>query len=100
MKKYYSENKDKFKNYNFKKKYNITPEQLANMYEQQDNCCKICNTHKDELKRGLFVDHDHKTLEVRGLLCLECNTGIGMLKDNTDLLDKAKEYLKTKGKFN
>ena len=70
------------------------------MYKEQDNSCKICNTHKDDTKMGLVIDHCHKTLEVRGLLCHHCNVALGHLKDDTELLDKAKQYLKTNGKFN
>ena len=102
--KYYRKNRDKrladMKIYDLKKKYSITPEQLEVMYKEQDNCCKICNTHKDNTKMGLVIDHCHKTLEVRGLLCHNCNVALGHLKDDTELLDKAKQYLKTNGKFN
>ena len=106
-KEYYIRNKDKIKKnkkkYDLKTNYNITFEQLDKLYLEQNDCCKICNTHKDNNishKGVLCVDHDHKTLEVRGLLCGKCNTAIGLLNDNTDLLDKAKQYLKTKGKYN
>jgi len=88
--------------YSYKKKYNITPEQIDIMYLEQGDCCKICNTHRDDnnLKGVLCIDHDHKTLEVRGLLCGKCNSGIGMLKENPEILEKAIQYLKTNGKFN
>ncbi len=39
------------------------------------------------------IDHDHSTGKVRGLLCSCCNTGIGMFKDNPDVLDRAAFYL-------
>ena len=97
---WYANNPKKAKATRLKKRYNITPEQLEVMYKEQDNCCKICNTHKDDTTRGLFIDHNHSTLEVRGLLCNNCNIAIGHLKDDTELLDKAKQYLKTNGKFN
>lgn len=50
--------------------------------------CAICNT-----TRNLFIDHDHKTGEVRGRLCRACNTAIGLLKEDLHLLDAAKAYL-------
>ena len=114
-KKYKLKNKDKISAYNKiytlkykdrkreldnKRLYNITPEQLLAMYKEQGNCCKICGIHKDDTKMGLVIDHCHKTLEVRGLLCHNCNVALGHLKDDTELLDKAKQYLKTNGKFN
>lgn len=100
QKEYNFKNRDNIKSYNLKRRYNITPEQLANMYLEQGDSCKICNIHKDDTPRGLVIDHNHKTLEVRGLLCNDCNSGIGMLKENPEFLDKAKQYLKTKGKYN
>ena len=103
-KKWQTDNKEKVSKSNFeyklKNRYNITPKQLEVMYEEQDNSCKICNIHKDDTKIGLVVDHCHKTLEVRGLLCHSCNVSLGHLKDDTELLYKAIQYLKTNGKFN
>ena len=98
--KWHTDNKDKAKANKLRSRYNISTEQLEVMYKEQGDCCKICNTHKYNTPRGLFIDHNHDTLEVRGLLCSHCNTAIGMLKDDPKLLDKAKQYLKTNGKFN
>jgi len=117
-KKYYAKNKDKIKknhkvNYlknkdrinevRIKNKYDITPQQLDNLYAEQNDSCKICNTHKDENithKGVLCIDHSHDNYEIRGLLCGKCNTAIGLLNDDPEILTKAVEYLKTKGKFN
>ena len=104
LKEYYLKNKDKIKKqkkqYHLKNRYNITPEQLDNLYLEQNDCCKICGIHKDDTSRGLVIDHDHKTMEVRGLLCNEHNLMLGLSKDNIEVLEKSIEYLKTKGKFN
>lgn len=72
-------------------RYGITPEQYAKMVEDQDNKCAICTTSFDETKA--YIDHCHDSLKVRGLLCNNCNTGLGRFKDNTDLLTKALDYL-------
>ena len=69
--------------------YGITPEDYDLMYEQQKGNCAVCGT----FKARLFVDHSHEDGKVRGLLCTNCNTGIGMFHDNTDHLKKAIEYL-------
>ncbi|MCZ2397864.1 MAG: endonuclease VII domain-containing protein [Chitinophagales bacterium] len=41
----------------------------------------------------MTVDHDHKTGNLQGLLCNGCNKGLGLFKDNPEILNKAKEYL-------
>jgi hypothetical protein len=71
-----------------KRKYGLPHGRYEEMVKEQDNKCLIC---KKELP--LFVDHDHKTGIVRGLLCHHCNAGIGYLKDNTALLKSAITYL-------
>jgi hypothetical protein len=72
----------------------MTYERYLQMLESQNNCCAICGYHQDNFKKQLCVDHNHKTGEVRGLLCLACNGGIGKLKDSVELLEKAINYLK------
>jgi len=56
------------------------------------NNCQVCG--KLRSKKGLALDHDHTTKHIRGLLCCECNSGIGLLQDNPDLLEKAARYLR------
>lgn len=60
------------------------------MLEAQGGCCAICKAPKGN---KLCVDHDHRTGKVRGLLCSNCNAGLGMFKDSEDLLQSAKGYL-------
>lgn len=60
------------------KRYGITVEQYDSMLAEQNGRCPLCG---DKPKR-LFVDHCHKTNEVRGLLCSNCNTVLGMVKEN------------------
>ena len=71
--------------------YNITLEQYDIMFEEQNGNCAICGL--PELMRRLSVDHNHKTKEVRGLLCSKCNQAIGLLHDNTETCFKAYIYL-------
>jgi hypothetical protein len=73
---------------------NMTYDRYLQMLESQNNCCAICGLHKDTFQKQLAVDHDHKTGEPRGLLCLNCNNGLGKLKDSVELLEKAINYLK------
>lgn len=62
------------------------------MLSIQDNKCAICDKPPKDGKR-LFIDHNHLTGDVRGLLCVECNTGLGMFGDRLEVLQKAIEYL-------
>lgn len=80
------------RDYDWQYKYGISPEQYLSLYKQQEGKCKICGA---ELPDGeyLHVDHDKETGEVRGLLCRNCNLGLGNFKDNPKILEKAIEYL-------
>lgn len=78
-----------------KRMYGISLRQYEDMFNSQGKVCAIC---KCECNRSnttrLCVDHDHKTDIVRGLLCFQCNVGLGKFKDNVDLLNQAAQYLK------
>lgn len=50
--------------------------------------CEICNS-----KEKLYLDHSHDTGKSRGILCFNCNVGLGSFKDNPQLLKKAMEYI-------
>ena len=76
-----------------KKRYGITPEDYAKMLSNQSGGCEICGKPSTNYKRRLHVDHDHLTGNLRGLLCVKCNLGIGYFNDSVGLLDNAKEYL-------
>jgi len=59
------------------------------MFEAQEGRCAICRRELAEAR----IDHDHITGSVRGLLCQNCNAGIGMLQDDPDILRAAVVYL-------
>lgn len=96
--KYKMENPEKYantrKNSKLKARYGITLEEFNEIFLQQNGCCKICGTHQADLRETLSVDHCHITLNVRGLLCGDCNRGIGLFKDSIDNLTKAINYLR------
>lgn len=78
-----------------KYRYGITLEEYEAMYDNQNGKCAICK--KDYQlggSKGLFVDHDHETKEVRGLLCRKCNSAIGQLEECKEILIEAIRYLK------
>lgn len=78
------------------KRYGITPEQYNKILVAQKSICKICGNSNESYKDGkhrLFIDHDHKTGKVRGLLCDACNRGLGYFKNEPKLLKNAIQYL-------
>lgn len=91
VKKYSSKNRSKESF--LRNKWKLTIDDFESMMNKQDRKCAICGKREDEMKRGFHIDHNHATGKIRGLLCLNCNTGLGMFKDNPKLISKAKEYL-------
>jgi hypothetical protein len=73
-------------------RYGIVYEDYLSMHREQDYKCKICKRHADEFKKGLVVDHNHKTGKVRALLCTNCNSQLHVL-ENKELYDKYINYL-------
>jgi hypothetical protein len=73
--------------------YNISNEDWTVLFEKQNGKCAICGKHAKDLKRGLAVDHCHKTGKVRGLLCHPCNQGLGLFKEDLELMDRAIIFL-------
>lgn len=57
----------------------------------QDKQCAIC---KIDIPKTAHIDHDHETKKLRGLLCRNCNPGLGQFKDNPAILDAAAAYLR------
>ena len=70
--------------------YDLTIEQYKELLAQQNNKCAICYM---ELNNHPSTDHDHITKIVRGILCRECNLGLGMFKDSRSTLASAITYL-------
>lgn len=74
--------------------YGITEDDYIRMLKEQDGKCAICQTDAPGGRHGTwFIDHCHESKEVRGLLCYNCNTGLGAFKDNVHSLARAIEYL-------
>jgi Recombination endonuclease VII len=81
------------KTYNLQKKYKMSLADRDRLERYQAGRCAICGVDATSVKRGLHIDHSHKTGRVRGLLCVGCNTGLGAFRDNRWLLQAAINYL-------
>lgn len=73
--------------------YGLTLEDFDELLSAQGGRCAICRTDTPGGKGRFHVDHCHSTGRIRGLLCCNCNRGIGALKDESALLHKAISYL-------
>jgi hypothetical protein len=86
------------RNGRLRRQYGITPEQYDQMLAAQDGKCAICGTTDPGPVRvgqpAFRVDHCHKSGAIRGLLCHNCNSGMGLLGDSTERLEAAAAYLR------
>lgn len=75
--------------------YGITEEQYQELLLLQGGGCAICGKTIDQEGRNLAVDHNHKTGEIRGLLCSYHNHRVVGKWTDTELLRKVLEYIST-----
>lgn len=101
LKRYYQENRAALRAYGRQwykdnkakqraRRYGITEQEVDKLYRQQNGRCAIC---RNKPIRALGVDHCHSSGTIRGLLCENCNRGLGLFKDNVRSLQKAITYL-------
>jgi hypothetical protein len=80
------------------KRYGITVDDYYAILDRQEGRCAICRTDTPKMRKGcrqaFVIDHDHATGQVRGLLCMNCNSGIGNLSDSIERVASALEYLR------
>jgi hypothetical protein len=82
----------KVKNATLKYLYNISLDQYEKKLEEQGGICCLCGC-KEKAKKSLSVDHDHKTDQIRGLLCMWCNTKLGTVESKLWWYIRAVDYL-------
>jgi hypothetical protein len=70
--------------------YNISTSQYEELFQLQNGGCAICQRASNKM---LYVDHDHTTGVVRGLLCENCNKGLGLFRDDPATIRSAIIYL-------
>jgi 5-methylcytosine-specific restriction endonuclease McrA len=93
-KSYYANNRAKVLARVRKRSLGVTQEQFDAMAKAQDYKCAVCGTDDPGASRDWQVDHNHATGDIRGLLCMGCNLGLGHFRDNVATLSNAIEYLK------
>jgi transposase-like protein len=88
-----------FEDSQLRRKYKITIEVFNQIRDQQDNRCAICKQKEKQLHSKtketmpLAIDHDHKTGEIRGLLCDRCNRGLGLLFEDIKIIEETIKYI-------
>jgi len=98
---HYAANKDLYSERNLRSKHGITAAQYDVLLAGQEGVCAICGTSEPRGRGRFHVDHDHSCCPgkkscgkcIRGLLCGNCNPGLGAFSDNPDLLIAAAAYL-------
>lgn len=78
-------------------RHGTTPEEFWSIYEEQDGTCPICDQAIEA--ENSAIDHNHKTGEVRGILCKKCNRALGLFGDNPETMFRGFTYLKEKGNY-
>ncbi len=96
-KKYYKNNREKYRKWALKKHYGLTLETYEDLLKSHDYKCAVCLSPGPESifqgSQGLCVDHCHKTGRVRGILCAKCNIALGQLEDDPDKILRLYQYL-------
>lgn len=90
----YPKSKEDKKYESIKYLYGLSKKEYDLLYISQSGKCLICGISESESYKPLGIDHNHRTGKIRGLLCNRCNTVLGMVDDNIDILVKSIEYLR------
>lgn len=85
--------REKRREYHLKRVYGIDNKQYQELLDRQEGKCFVCNRHENEFKTRLAVDHDHKTREIRGLLCNYCNHRVVGRNRDPSVMYRVYEYL-------
>lgn len=78
---------------NLKKHHGLSLEEWERIFELQSRGCAACESKVPRSKKGWATDHDHRTGQVRGILCQPCNMALGLVKESIDILRGLIAYL-------
>jgi Recombination endonuclease VII len=79
-------------------KFGLTVEEYDAILDAQGGVCALCGCEPTP-GISLHVDHDHSTGEIRGLLCVRCNSALGLFREDPDLLKRAARYVESDAKY-
>lgn len=98
MEKMNSDRKEKgyYRTWHLRDKFGIIVDQYKEILNSQGGGCAICRSTFPARRQSFHIDHDYLTGEIRGLLCHNCNRGIGYLQDSIKILQKSIQYLSKK----
>jgi hypothetical protein len=95
---YRTRNPEKIRDTKLKQSFGVGLEYFNKKYREQNGVCAGCGKPETTFLRGtllsLAIDHNHKTGQLRGLLCMRCNLGLGSLDDSIETLENLIVYLK------
>lgn len=83
---------ERTRRHHFKYRYGISKEEATDLIKKANNKCQICGVEFTKISPA-HIDHDHETGIIRGVLCRNCNSALGLFKDSTEILREAIRYL-------
>ncbi len=89
----YQRNKDKYRDTYMKRVYGISLDDYNKMVGEQNGLCYVCHNPPKGNKK-LAVDHCHITGHARRLLCSNCNTALGLMREDIDIMSRLIDYVK------
>jgi hypothetical protein len=87
------EQKRKQRDAYYRRTFGISADDFDALLEAQGGVCAICAC-APEREASFHLDHDHVTGDIRGVLCLSCNQGVGQFQDDPELLERAAAYVR------
>lgn len=97
----YQQNTEKELDRQYRYNYGTDGETYKRLFKEQQGKCAVCGKIETRIHKGkvmrLSIDHCHKTGEIRGLLCRECNLALGHMEDDIERIQALLRYLENKG---
>lgn len=84
--------KQRLRENRLRREYGLTVDDWERLYDEQLGRCGVCHLPLAEVRPA--VDHDHATGAVRGILCFQCNSALGLLGDDPERIERAATYLR------